>query len=127
MHHIVTHPQHGTVGKRMVQIHPGQLYDHDLARQAVEFLQTRNAELFPFVAGFDDARMAAFVQDLREGLSALTDSGSARKTASTGFMMRDRLLHEVVAEWAAADGDWPSGADPRNPVTSLGWVGNEPT
>ena len=109
----------------MVQIYPGHLYDHDLARQTVEFLQTRNPDLFPFVTRFDDARMAAFIQDLREGLSSLTDSGSARKTASTGFMMRDRRLHEVVAEWAAADGDWPAGADPRNPVTSLGWAGSD--
>jgi hypothetical protein len=109
----------------MVQIYPGHLYDHDLARRVVEFLQTRNPDLFPFVARFDDERNKAFIQDLREGLSALTDSGSARKTASTGFMMRDRRLHEVIREWSMADGDWPEGADPSDPVTSLGWFGTE--
>lgn len=109
----------------MVQIYPGHQYDHDLARETVEFLQTRDPRIFPFVQGFDDARMKAFIEDLREGLSALTDSGSARKTASTGFMMRDRRLREVIREWAMADGDWPEGADPREPVTSLGWSGSQ--
>jgi len=107
----------------VVQVYPGESYDHDLAGRIIEFLQTRDAALFPFTARFDDARMMSFIQDLREALSDLTDSGSARKTASTGFMMRDRRLHEVVGEWASADGDWPPGADPRNPVTSLGWAG----
>jgi hypothetical protein len=108
-------------------MYPGQTYSHDLAKQAVEFLQTRDPRIFPFVARFDDERMRAFLTDLREALSDLTDSGSARKTSATGFMMRDQRLRDVVTEWAVADGDWPPGADPRNPVTSLGWVGVEST
>ena len=110
----------------VVQIYPGHAYSHDLARQAVEFLQTRDPRIFPFAQRFDDARMKAFLTDLREALASLTDSGSARKTSATGFMMRDQQLRDVVTEWAVADGDWPAGADPRNPVTSLGWTGVEP-
>jgi hypothetical protein len=105
-----------------VQIYPGQTYDHDLAALVVEFLQTRDAQLFPFVAGFDDDRMNAFIRDLREALADLTDSGSARKTSASGFMMRDRRLHEVVGEWAAADGDWPAGSQAANATTALGSV-----
>jgi hypothetical protein len=104
----------------VVQIYPGAAYDHDLAGRAVEFLQTRDPALFPFVSRFDAERMKAFVQDLREALSDLTDSGSARKTSAAGFMMRDRRLREVIDTWAEADGDWPAGWDPRTPDTPLG-------
>ena len=106
----------------MVQIYPGHAYSHDLARQAVEFLQTRDPRIFPFAQRFDDARMKAFLTDLREALASLTDSGSARKTSASGFIMNDARLHRIVREWAAAGGGWPRGADPRNPVTSLGSV-----
>lgn len=104
----------------MVQFYPGQAYHHDLASLAIAFLQTRDPALFPFTRRFDEARMSAFVHDLRSGLADLTDSGSARKTSAAGFIMRDRRLREVIDEWASADGEWPSGADPRNPVTALG-------
>ncbi len=103
-----------------MQYNPGPAYDHDLAERTIAYLQTRDPELFPFAAAFDAARQRAFIHDLREGLSDLTDSGSARKTSASGFIMRDRRLREIVAEWAAAGGGWPRGADPRNPVTSLG-------
>ena len=103
----------------MVQFYPGQAYDHDLAARTIAFLQTRDPALFPFAARFDDARMKAFVFDLRDALSDLTDSGSARKTSASGFMMRDKRLHQVVAEWAVADGDWPIGTNPANAHTAL--------
>jgi hypothetical protein len=35
-------------------------------------------------------------------------------------MVRDRRIHEVIDEWAAAGGSWPEGSDPRDPDTSLG-------
>lgn len=108
----------------MAQFNPGPAYDHDLAERAIAFLQTRDSRLFPFTARFDAERQRAFVHDLREGLSDLTDSGSARKTSASGFIMRDRRLREIVQEWAAAGGEWPRGADPRNPVTSLGSINN---
>jgi hypothetical protein len=107
----------------VVQIYPGQAYDHDLASSAIAFLQTRDPALFPFTSRFDEARMKAFVRDLREGLSDLTDSGSARKTSAAGFMMRDRRLRETIADWASADGDWPVGSDPSNPNSGLGTAG----
>ena len=107
----------------VVQFYPEQTYDHDLAGRTVAFLQTRDAALFPFTGRFDEARMKAFVRDLRDALADLTDSGSARKSSASGFMMRDRHLQEVVAEWARADGEWPAGADPQNPVTALGSAG----
>lgn len=106
----------------MVQFYPGQAYDHDLAAHVITFLQTRDPQLFPFVQSFDDARMNAFLHDLREALADLTDSGSARKTSASGFIMRDRRLHEVVNEWAAADGEWPAGTSPSNAMTALGSV-----
>lgn len=104
----------------MAQFHPGPAYDHRLAERVVVFLQTRSRDLFPFTAGFDEAQMKAFMRDLREGLSDLQDSGSARKTSASGFVMRDRRLKDVIAEWSQAGGAWPAGADPRDPATSLG-------
>ncbi|HEY7036731.1 MAG TPA: hypothetical protein VH482_35715 [Thermomicrobiales bacterium] len=104
----------------MAQLSPEPAYDHRLAERIVLYLQTRDPALFPFTARFDAARRRAFVRDLREALADLTDSGSARKTAAAGFIMKDRRLHEVVHEWAAANGGWPHGADPRTPVTALG-------
>jgi hypothetical protein len=106
--------------KDVAQINPGPAYDARLAERVVVYLQTRDARLFPFAEKFDTARQRAFVRDLREGLSDLQDSGSARKTSSTGFIMRDRRLHEIVREWAAANGGWPAGSDPRDPATALG-------
>ena len=103
----------------MVQFNPDHAYDHDEVRRAVYFLQTRDPQLFPFTQDFDQARMDAFVQDLRLGIADLTDSGSARKTSSTGFMMSDQLLHDVITEWAEANGDWPRGSNPTASNTVL--------
>lgn len=108
-----------------MQLRPGPAYDDRLADRVIDYLQTGDASLFPFTAAFDEARMRAFKRDLREGLSDLQDSGSARKTSATGFIMRDRRLRDVVGEWAAAGGDWPQGADPRDPDTALGAVGRD--
>jgi hypothetical protein len=109
----------------VAQFNVDPTYDHNLAERVIEFLQTRDSRLFPFSARFDAPRRRAFIRDLREGLAELTDSGSARKTSSTGFMMKDTRLHQIVREWAAAGGDWPRGADPRNPVTALGSVSTD--
>lgn len=106
-----------------MQLKPGPAYDHRLAERVVVFLQTKDADLFPFTRAFDAAQMKAFTRDLREALSDLQDSGSARKTSASGFIMRDRRLHEVVEEWAAAGGDWPLGADPRVGDSALGSIG----
>jgi hypothetical protein len=103
-----------------MQLNPGPAYDHRLAERVVVYLQTNDSALFPFTARFDDARRRAFKRDLREALADLQDSGSARKTSASGFIMRDRRLHDVVNEWANANGDWPAGANPRDPVTALG-------
>lgn len=107
----------------MAQIDPGPAYDHRLAERVIVYLQTRDSRLFPFTAGFDKAKQRAFMQDLREGLADLQDSGSARKTSATGFIMRDQRLREIVQEWANANGGWPLGADPRDPATALGVPG----
>jgi hypothetical protein len=104
----------------VAQFYPQPAYDHRLAERVIVYLQTKDPNLFPFTAGFDDARRKAFARDLREALGDLLDSGSARKTSAAGFMMRDRRIHEVIAEWAAAAGGWPEGSDPRDPDTSLG-------
>ena len=109
----------------MAQFNVDPTYDHDLAERVIEYLQTRDERLFPFTTRFDAERRRAFVRDLREGLAELTDSGSARKTAATGYVMKDTRLHQIVREWAAAGGGWPRGADPRNPVTALGSVTEE--
>jgi len=112
---LVTWGERGTV-----QIDPTPAYDHRLAERVITFLQTGDAGIFPFSARFDVDQRRAFIRDLREGLAELTDSGSARKTSATGFVMRDRRLHEIIAEWQAAGGGWPRGSDPRVPVTALG-------
>ena len=109
----------------MAQIDPEPNYDHRLAERIVAYLQTKDSRLFPFAARFDEARRQAFIRDLREGLSDLTASGSKRATSATGFVMSDERLHAVVREWAAANGGWPAGADPRNPTTALGSVSSE--
>jgi len=106
----------------VAQLDPEPNYDHRLAERVVTYLQTGDWRLFPFAQVFDASQRRAFVHDLREGLSELTDSGSARKSSATGFPMNDRRLLEVVREWAAAKGDWPSGANASNPVTALGSV-----
>lgn len=109
----------------MAQIDPDPNYDHRLAERIVAYLQLRDPRLFPFTARFDEARQRAFIRDLREGLADITDSGSARKTAATGFVMNDGRLHDIVREWAAAGGGWPLGTDPRDPDSSLGSITEE--
>jgi hypothetical protein len=104
----------------VAQIDPENRYSDWLVDRAVEYLQTRDPAIFPFTAGFDEHREMAFVRDLRESLADVTDSGSARKTAATGFMTTDRELRRVVEEWAAAGGDWPEGSYPEEAVTGLG-------
>ncbi len=103
----------------MVQIDPAPAYDQILADRVVLYLQTRDSQLFPFTEGFDDERARAFVRDLRVGLAEITDSGSKRGTSASGFIMSDRRLHEIVAEWAMASGAWPEGTDPTDDVTAL--------
>jgi hypothetical protein len=104
----------------VAQIDPENRYSDWLVERVVEYLQTRNPAIFPFTAAFDEHRERAFVRDLREGLGNVNDSGSARKTAATGFMATDRELRKVVEEWAAAGGDWPEGSFPEEAVTGLG-------
>lgn len=104
----------------MAQFYPDPAYDHRLAERVIVYLQTKDPAHFPFTASFDEERRRAFIRDLREALSDLTDSGSARKTAASGFIMSDRRLQEVIAEWAAADGDWPRGMEPEVRDTALG-------
>jgi len=106
-----------------MQLQADPTYDHRLAERIIVYLQTRDSALFPFTERFDAEQQKAFVHDLREALADLQDSGSARKTSAAGFMMSDQRLHDVVWEWAAANGDWPLGADPRATETSLGSVG----
>ena len=109
----------------MAQIDPDPNYDHRLAERVIVYLQTKDPRFFPFSARFDAERRRAFIRDLREGLAEITDSGSKRATSATGFLMNDERLHRIVREWAAANGGWPSGADPRVPVTALGSVSPE--
>ncbi len=109
----------------MAQIDPTPNYDHRLAEQVVAYLQTKDARLFPFTVRFDAERHRAFARDLREGLADVMDGGRKRATSATGFVMSDARLHRIVREWADANGGWPRGADPRNPVTALGSVSDE--
>src|SRR4051794_23239470 len=88
--------------------------------RVVGYLQTRDPRLFAFTAEFDEHQQAAFVRDLREALSMITDSGSARKSAATGFTTSDQSLRRVINEWSAAGGGWPDGSFPEDPVTALG-------
>lgn len=103
----------------MAQINPAPAFDQPLVERVIAYLQTRDARLFPFTARFDEARQKAFINDLRVGLSDLTDSGSKRGTSASGFLISDRRLHEIVAEWAEAGGDWPEGSNPTDADTSL--------
>lgn len=95
-----------------MQKDPEPAYNFRLVERVVEYLHTRDATLFPFAIQFDDEREDAFVRDLREGLSDLVDSGSARKTSATGFILSDRRLREIVRVWAQAGGEWPAASDP---------------
>lgn len=104
----------------MAQIYPEQRYNDRMMDRVVAYLQTRDVRLFPFTAEFDERQRDAFVRDLREGLSEISDSGSARKSAATGFTTSDQNLRRIINEWAAAGGGWPEGSFPQDPVTALG-------
>ena len=104
----------------MAQIDPQQRFHDWLLNSVVRFLQTRDSRIFPFTANFDEHQLAAFVRDLREGLSEVTHGGSARKTSATGFVTSDRNLRRIIEEWSEANGDWPEGSFPQDPVTALG-------
>jgi hypothetical protein len=92
----------------MAQINSKPAYEHSLVERVTVYLHTRDVRLFPFAASFDADRQKAFMGDLRDALADLQDSGSARKTAASGFIMKDKHLREVIAEWEAANGDWPA-------------------
>lgn len=106
-------------GAAVAQTNPEPNYDQNLVDRVVEYLQTRDGSLFPFSAGFDAEREKSFVRDLRDGLGGLLESGSARKTSATGFIMSDKRLYQIVREWANAGGDWPEGANPTALRTSI--------
>jgi hypothetical protein len=104
----------------VAQIEPGNPYNDWLMDRVVEYLQTQNPRIFPFTVHFDEHQRRAFMRDLREGLGDVQDSGSARKTSATGFIASDQTLRRIVVEWAAANGGWPEGSFPQDPVTALG-------
>lgn len=103
----------------MAQFDPEPNYDHRLAERIVLYLQTRDSRLFPFSTRFDADQHRAFVRDLRSGLAEITDSGSARKSSATGFVMSDARLQQIVNEWTSGNGGWPQGTHPRNPDSAL--------
>ena len=78
----------------MAQIDPEQRFHDWLLDRVVRFLQTRDPRIFPFTENFDEHQLAAFVRDLREGLSDVTHGGSARKTSATGFVTSDQALRD---------------------------------
>lgn len=92
------------------------LINDRLIEHVTEYLQTLDPSYFPFAAAFDDNQRAAFVRDLRIGLSDLTESGAKRGTSSTGYITSDKRLRAVVQGWAQANGGWPVAHDPRNPL-----------
>jgi hypothetical protein len=104
----------------VAQIYPEETYNDRLMDRVVEYLQTRDPRVFPFTAAFDENQRTAFVRDLREALSEITDSGSARKSAATGFVTSDQALRRVLDEWRTAGGAWPEGSFPQDAQTSLG-------
>jgi hypothetical protein len=104
----------------VAQIDPEQRLHYWLIDRVVRFLQTRDRRIFPFTANFDEDQLTAFVRDLREGLGEVIDGGSARKTSATGFITSDENLRRIIDEWSDANGDWPEGSFPQDPVTALG-------
>jgi len=100
----------------VAQLDPEPNYDHRLVEWVTLYLQTRDERIFPFTQYFDADRQAAFVHDLRVALSELQDSGSARKTSATGFIMSDSTLHGIVRAWARAGVGWPDTSNPANPI-----------
>ena len=103
-----------------MQIEPTPLYHHRLVERVIAYLQTKDASLFPFAARFDEERQKAFINDLRTGLSDLTESGSKRGTSAAGFITSDQRLRKIVDDWAEAGGGWPATQDPTNPFGLAG-------
>lgn len=97
-------------------LHAEPLLNDRLIEAVTDYLQTHDARIFPFTANFDAEKRTAFDRDLRIGLSDLTESGSKRGTSSVGYITSDRRLQAVVRDWMDADGEWPKGQDPRNPM-----------
>jgi hypothetical protein len=106
-----------------VQIDPTPLYHHGLVERVIAYLQTKDSSLFPFTARFDAERQKAFINDLRTGLSDLTESGSKRGTSASGFLTSDKRLREIVENWAEAGGGWP---ETQNPTNAYGLAGAAP-
>ncbi len=102
-----------------MQRDPFPTFDQRLVDRVIEYCQTRNPALFPFTARFDEERQRAFIRDLRDGLSDLSDSGSKRGTSSTGYIMKDWRLLRILAEWEQAGGNWPRGTEPGASGTAL--------
>ena len=97
-------------------LHAVPLVNDRLIEAVTEYLQSHDARIFPFTANFDDEKRRAFDRDLRIGLSDLTESGSKRGTSSVGYITSDKRLQAIVREWMDADGEWPKGHDPHNPL-----------
>lgn len=83
----------------MAQLHSQSAYDHALVERVVRFLQTKDSTIFPFTERLSSEQRRAFMSELRDGLADLQDSGSARKTSASGFIMRDKHLRSVVDSW----------------------------
>lgn len=96
-------------------LHSEPLVNVPLITAVTDYLQSYDTSVFQFAAKFDDEKRAAFVRDLRIGLSDLTESGSKRGTSSVGYITSDKRLQTIVNEWAEADGGWPKSHDPANP------------
>lgn len=103
-----------------MQRDPQPLFHQRLYDMVVYYLQTKDSSVFPFTAKFDDAKRNAFMRDLREGLSDLTESGSKRGTSSSGYMTSDKRLRQIVEEWGEAQGEWPAGLNATNPYGIAG-------
>ena len=90
----------------MAQLYARPDYDHRLVERVVQYLETKDASLFPFTVNYGPEQRMAFMKDLRRGLAALQDSGSARKTSATGFIMSDDELQDIIESWRATGGGW---------------------
>ncbi len=90
----------------MAQLYARPDYDHQLVERVVRYLETKDASLFPFTATYGYEQRMAFMKDLRRGLAALQDSGSARKTSAVGFIMSDDELQEIIEMWRVTGGGW---------------------
>lgn len=83
----------------MAQLYARPDYDHEMVERVIRYLETKDSSLFPFTADFTWEERMAFMRELRIALASLTDSGSARKTAASGFIMSDDEIEEVIEAW----------------------------